>query len=42
MVSFSEALVAVKQGKKISRQGWNGKGMWVALQKGYPRRRQGK
>lgn len=36
MLSFSEALVAVKQGKKISRQGWNGKGMWVVLQKGYP------
>lgn len=31
MVSFSEALVAAKQGKKISRQGWNGKGMWVVV-----------
>lgn len=29
MVSFSEALVAAKQGKKIARTGWNGKGMWV-------------
>ena len=36
LVSFSKALEAVKSGKKICRQGWNGKGMWVAMQKGYP------
>lgn len=28
-VSFSVALDAVKQGKLISREGWNGKGMFV-------------
>ena len=26
---FSHALEAVKQGKKIARNGWNGKNMWV-------------
>lgn len=31
MLSFSEALVAAKQGKKISRKGWNGKGMYLYL-----------
>jgi hypothetical protein len=29
---FSEALDEVKMGHKIARSGWNGKGMWVALQ----------
>lgn len=30
---------AVKQlwnGSKVRRAGWNGKGMWLVLQKGYP------
>lgn len=35
-LSFSTALVFVKEGKKIARSGWNGKGMWLAYQKGYP------
>ena len=30
--SFSEALQYLKCGKKVSRIGWNGKGMWIALQ----------
>lgn len=30
--SFSEALLALKAGERVSRQGWNGKGMWLALQ----------
>lgn len=29
--SFSEALIALKAGKKIAREGWNGKGMWIVL-----------
>jgi hypothetical protein len=29
---FDTALRQVKIGKKICREGWNGKGMWVALQ----------
>lgn len=30
---FSVALNLLKGGAKIRRQGWNGKGMWLALQK---------
>jgi hypothetical protein len=35
-VNFSEALQALKQGKKMQREGWNGKGMYVVYQKAYP------
>jgi hypothetical protein len=35
-MNFSEALNLVKSGKRISRSGWNGKGMYVAYQAGYP------
>ena len=31
-ISFSMALEALKEGKSVSRSGWNGKGMYVALQ----------
>jgi hypothetical protein len=30
-LSFSTALEAVKDGKRIEREGWNGKGMYLAL-----------
>lgn len=30
---FEEALKFVKHGKRIQRQGWNGKDMWVLLQR---------
>jgi hypothetical protein len=30
-LSFGQALDAVKQGKRISRSGWNGKGMYLWL-----------
>ncbi|HBS6214488.1 TPA: DUF2829 domain-containing protein [Klebsiella pneumoniae] len=33
-VSFSTALYALKQGKKIARAGWNGKEQFVYLVKG--------
>ena len=36
MMDFSDALRAVKEGKRIARAGWNGKGMFVVYQKGYP------
>jgi Protein of unknown function (DUF2829). len=36
-MSFSFALEALKEGKKIARKGWNGKGMFVVYQKGYPK-----
>lgn len=33
-IGFGDALVALKQGKKVSRSGWNGKGMWLGLVSG--------
>lgn len=30
-MNFGEALEALKTGKKIAREGWNGKGMWLVL-----------
>lgn len=30
-LSFSTALEALKAGKRVAREGWNGKGMWLAL-----------
>ncbi len=30
-MNFGEAIEAMKAGKRVSRSGWNGKGMWVAL-----------
>lgn len=30
-MKFGEALEALKQGAKVSREGWNGKGMWLCL-----------
>ena len=30
--SFSWALQKLKQGYKLRREGWNGKGMWLQLQ----------
>lgn len=31
--SFSYALNWLKAGKKATRTGWNGKGMWIQMQK---------
>lgn len=31
-MTFGEAIAALKQGKRVSRTGWNGKGMWLELQ----------
>jgi hypothetical protein len=33
-LSFGEALDALKKGYRIAREGWNGKGMFVFLNKG--------
>lgn len=30
--TFSVALDLLKQGHRVAREGWNGKGMWIALQ----------
>lgn len=32
-VSFSVALEQVKIGRRIARSGWNGKGLWVQIQR---------
>lgn len=32
--TFGEAIEALKQGKRVARAGWNGKGMFVFLNKG--------
>lgn len=30
-MTFGDALEALKQGKLVAREGWNGKGMWLFL-----------
>jgi hypothetical protein len=30
--TFGEAIVALKEGKRVSRAGWNGKGMFIFMQ----------
>jgi hypothetical protein len=35
-LTFGLAIETAKQGHKIARKGWNGKGMFVVYQKGYP------
>lgn len=32
-MSFSRALAHLKHGLRVSRLGWNGKGMWIEMQK---------
>lgn len=33
-MSFGMAIEALKKGMKVARAGWNGKGMWLAIQPG--------
>ena len=33
-MDFSDALRLLKQGGKVARSGWNGKGMWLTLSPG--------
>lgn len=33
-LNFGQAIEAMKQGSKVAREGWNGKGMWIALGQG--------
>lgn len=35
-LDFGEALVELRSGEKLQRIGWNGRGMFVVLQKAYP------
>lgn len=30
-MDFGQAIVFLKNGKKVAREGWNGKGMWIVL-----------
>lgn len=34
-LTFGEAIEALKRGAKVAREGWNGKGMWLALSPGH-------
>jgi hypothetical protein len=31
-MNFGKAIEEMKLGKKVCRKGWNGKGMWLAIQ----------
>jgi hypothetical protein len=31
MMDFGDAIRALKDGKRVARSGWNGKGMWLSL-----------
>lgn len=31
-MDFGEALAALNEGQRVTRAGWNGNGMWLALQ----------
>jgi len=31
-MNFGQAVELMKVGRKVTRDGWNGKGMWLALQ----------
>ena len=35
-MDFGQALTELRHGHKVSRENWNGKGMFVVLQAGYP------
>lgn len=30
-MNFGKAIESLKEGKKVARSGWNGKGMWLTL-----------
>lgn len=32
-MDFGDALVNLKAGKRVARKGWNGKGLWLELQR---------
>lgn len=34
-MNFSQAMSCLRQGKKIQREGWNGKGMYLILRQGF-------
>lgn len=36
LYDFGRALAILREGGRVARQGWNGRGMWIGLQPGYP------
>jgi len=32
IMNFGQAIEKLKEGKKVARKGWNGKGMWIKIQ----------
>lgn len=36
MITFGDAVAALKEGKRVYREGWNGKGMWIELYRNSP------
>lgn len=36
VMDFGEALQKLKDGYRVTRLGWNGNGMWICYQRGYP------
>jgi hypothetical protein len=34
LFDFGEAIKRLKNGKKVARSGWNGKGMWIVMMSG--------
>ncbi|WP_141575896.1 DUF2829 domain-containing protein [Actinomadura sp. WMMA1423] len=35
-MDFGQALERLRAGERLTREGWNGKGMFIVLQAGYP------
>ena len=33
LTSFGSALLSLKNGERVAREGWNGRGMWLELQR---------
>ena len=33
LLNFGDALMLLKQGEKVARLGWNGKGLWLEMQR---------
>lgn len=33
LMNFGDALMSLKHGEKVARLGWNGKGLWLGLQR---------
>jgi hypothetical protein len=33
LMNFGQAIEALKSGKRVSREGWNGKGMWLEMRR---------